>query len=215
MRESVFPAAALLFLPLILLAGCGLSERPYPLINTYTLEVPEGAGEAGSVTKRPKAVLIVTASPPPAAYDGKKLVYRLKPHELTPDFYNEFYTPPSRAIADSLASYLDRRSPDLQIVRFQGASSPDYSLEVGITDFYGDYSVSPPVLRLTLSATLVDLRKSAPKNLSSSRWTKTPELRPAPGENRPENLVRQMIEALSELYPEILAEVEGALKTGR
>ena len=125
MHKLLYPA---LILCLLAFAGCGLSERPYPLVRTYTLELPEGPEGDSDRSKRPQAVLIVAASPPPAAYDGKKLVYKLKPHELSPDFYNEFYTPPARAAADSLARYLDLNSPQIQIVRFQGAGAPDYSL---------------------------------------------------------------------------------------
>jgi hypothetical protein len=184
-------------------------------VRTFTLELPDGAAGTTTVSKRPRAVMIVNASPPPAAYDGKKLVYKLKPHELTPDFYNEFYTPPTRAISDSLANYLDLNSPYLQIVRYQGASAPGYSLEVGITDFYGDYSVKPPVLRLAISVTLNDLRGSNPKVVFTSRYNKTPELVEASGENRPETLVRQMTETLLGLFPEILKDVENATNAKR
>ena len=86
---------------------------------------------------------------------------------------------------------------------------------MGINDFYGAYSVSPPVLRLSLTVTLNDLRRTAPKVVFTSRFTRTPELIPREGENRPENLVRQMAEALSELYPEILADVERAVNVRR
>ena len=215
MHKLLTPAFAACLLA-VLLQGCGLSERPYPLVRTYTLELPEGDGAAApSVSKKPRAVLIVTASPPPAAYDGKKLVYKLRPHELSPDFYNEFYTPPGRALADSLAKYLDLNSPTLQIVRFQGASPPGYSLEVGVSDFYGDYSVTPPVLRLAITVTLNDLRGSVPRVLSTSRYQRTPELTARRGENRPEALVRQMTETLTELFPEILRDVEAAAGSGR
>jgi hypothetical protein len=155
-------------------------------------------------------VLLVSASPPPAAYDGKKLVYKLRPNELSPDFYNEFYAPPTRAIADSLANYLDLRSPSLQIVRFQGASSPDYSLELALTDLYGDYTASPPVLRLSLTVTINDLRRPAPRVILSNRYAEAPALAPAPGEDRPATLVRQASEALAGIYPRILQDVEAA-----
>ncbi|MDR2340311.1 MAG: PqiC family protein [Deltaproteobacteria bacterium] len=191
--------------------ACGLSQRPYPLVRTYTLEQPDLAGAMDqALSKRPKAVVIVTASPPPSAYDGKKLVYKQKPHELAPDFYNEFYAPPTRAIADSLAKYLDMNSPKLQIVRFQGASSPDYSLEVGIMDLYGDYTVSPPVLRLTVTTTMNDLRRSVTKVVFANRYVKTPPLVTKGDEDRPETLVRTITEALAELYPSILADTESA-----
>ncbi|MDR2405087.1 MAG: PqiC family protein [Deltaproteobacteria bacterium] len=198
----------------IFLSGCGLSERPYPLVRTYTLELSQGA-DGTTLRKNPRAVIMVTSSPPPAAYDGKKLVYKLKAHELAPDFYNEFYSPPGRAIADSLATYLDLNSPSIQIVRFQGASAPDYSLEVGIADFYGDYSVSPAVLRLSLTITLNDLRRVTPKVLFTNRYNKTPVLTPRQGEDRAENLVRQMTETLAELFPQILSDLEGSLNLRR
>jgi hypothetical protein len=197
----------------LLFFGCGLSERPYPLVRTYTLDLP--SENLGSQRKNPQAVLMITASPPPAAYDSQKLVYKLKAHELSPDYYNEFYTPPGRAIADSIATYLDLNSPKLQIVRYQGASSPDYSLEVGLVDFYGDYSVNPPVLRLTLTITLNDLRRASPKILFTSRYTKTPPLVANAGEDRPETLVRHMIESLQEIYPQVLSDVESQLKIRR
>ncbi|MDR2199349.1 MAG: PqiC family protein [Deltaproteobacteria bacterium] len=221
-RRPPFRGAAPLFRlwaailpPLFLLCSCGLSERPYPLVRSYTLDLPADGYQSGSFEKKPKAVLLVTSSPPPAAYDGKKLVYKLKAHELSPDFYNEFYAPPARAVADGLALYLDQNSPALQIARYQGASGPDYSLEVGITDFYGDYSVDPPLLRLSVTVTLNDLKPAVPRVLFSSRYVRSPELKALPDEDRPENLVRQMSETLSAVYPEILKDLEKTLNVRR
>ena len=121
----------------LFLASCGLSSRPYLMVRTYSLDLPL-AGDPLTSAKKPAATILVTASPPPAAYESKKLVYRLSASEFTQDYYAELYSPPARAIADSFAKYFDYTSPSLSFVRSQGVRPPDYALEIQLMDFYGE-----------------------------------------------------------------------------
>jgi hypothetical protein len=194
-----------------LLAACGLGSRPYPLVRTFTLDPPAPDGIRLGGGKSPLSSLIVTAAPPPGAYEGKKLVYRLKSRELSADFYNELSAPPARAVADGIAKHLELTEPSILVVRSQGAQEPDWVLEIGLLDIYGDLTKEPMTAELTVTATLSDLRRSARRPVFARDFMKSLPAVQGPEETMAEALVRAYSEEVSQIAEELRPEIRRAL----
>ncbi|MDR2611800.1 MAG: ABC-type transport auxiliary lipoprotein family protein [Deltaproteobacteria bacterium] len=192
-----------------LLAGCGIS-RPYPLVRTFTLDRPE-ALEARAEPKASRASLIVTASPPPGAYEGRKLVYLRQNRELVADFYSELSAPPARAVADGIAKLLEFSEPTILVSRAQGAGGPDWSLDISLLDMYGDLTTEPMTARLAITATLSDLRRMNPRPAFARDYVKGVPAPQGADETRAEALVRAYSEAVREIVEELRPELRGIL----
>jgi hypothetical protein len=191
-----------------MLAGCGLSARPYPLVRTFTLDPVTAQGTSAGGVKRPSASLIVTAAPPPGAYEGKKLVYMLRSRELTADFYSELSSPPARALADGIAKRLELSEPSILVVRTQGSREPDWALEISLMDIYGDLSREGSfTAQLALTATLSDLRRASARPAYARDFVMTMPVSQDPGESRAEALVEAYSEGVSRIAEELRPEI--------
>ncbi|MDR1312239.1 MAG: ABC-type transport auxiliary lipoprotein family protein [Deltaproteobacteria bacterium] len=202
--RALLPAA----LGALILAGCGLGARPYPLVRTFTLDPssPQGAETGGA--KRPKASLIVTAAPPPGAYEGKKLVFMMKSRELTADFYNELSSPPARAVADGVAKRLELSEPQLLVARSQGAREADWALEISLMDIYGDLSREGQfTAQMAVTATLSDLRRSSPRPAYVRDFVFSIPVSRGPDDSRAEALVKAYSEGVSRMAEELRPEI--------
>ncbi|MDR1084091.1 MAG: hypothetical protein LBP22_04350 [Deltaproteobacteria bacterium] len=144
----------------LFLISCGLA-KPYPVINTYDID-PPGLGPPVFSQIRPY-VLRVSQFNTAAAYETSKFIYRTREGRLVEDFYNELMAGPSRLLADSLATYLDRTNPYCQVVRAQGEKKADFVLEGYVAELLGDFSQNPPQARITVAVTLNDVRRNQVK----------------------------------------------------
>ncbi|MDR1395606.1 MAG: PqiC family protein [Deltaproteobacteria bacterium] len=190
-----------LILILILAAAAGCISKPYPVINTFELD-PADPGPPLYNKLRPYVLRVSTLSPA-AAYESRKLIYRTRDGRLAEDFYNEFYAAPGRLLADSLASWLDRRSPDFQAVRIQGERTADFVLEGYLAELLGDFSQTPPQARISVTLTLNDIRRRRPEIVLSRTYQVQLALpdsgtRPAP----------ELAQALARGWEQILKDAE-------
>jgi cholesterol transport system auxiliary component len=203
---------------LFLLGGCGLSSRPYPLVRTFTLDVPLGEDAAIELgNKKPKATVMLITSPPPAAYEGKKMVFKTATRELNADFYNEYYSPPTRAIADSFAKYLDYSNKDYHFVRSQGVNTPEFVLELALLDFYGDSSQGPESLeaKIALTLTLNDLRGRNPKLLFIRNYSKSVSATRTGEQTKAEALADAMVRGLTDIVNSLESDLYSSLSSTR
>jgi ABC-type uncharacterized transport system auxiliary subunit len=201
-RGPSFIGAALLFLVLL---GCGL-EKPYPAISAFDLS-PASTPIPTLGQVRPKVVRVSQFNPS-ATYETRKLIYKTTKGLLVEDFYNELVAPPSRLLADSVATYLNQRSPSAQFVRTQGQKGADYVLEGFLSECLGDFSQNPPIARLTISVTLNDIRRDKVKIVLAKTYQSqiafTSNLdRPAP----------ELIAALTKAWGQILANLDADLES--
>jgi hypothetical protein len=155
---------------------------------------------------RPKVVRVSQFSQS-AAYETRKLIYKTTKGLMVEDFYNELVAPPSRLLADSVATYLNLRSPSAQFVRTQGQKGADYVLEGFLSECLGDFSQDPPLARITLSVTLNDIRRDKVKIVLARTYQsqlafKSNLDRPAP----------ELIAALTEAWAQILASMDKDLE---
>jgi ABC-type uncharacterized transport system auxiliary subunit len=215
-KITVFSFVIAAFLSFVLIASCSLTSRPYPMVRTFSLELPLPDGQSANIgTKKPTFTFLVTATPPPAAYETKKLIYKLSATEFTQDFYSEFYTPPTRAIADSIARYLDFTSQNYYFVRSQGVKLPDFALEIQLMDFHGDLSQGDLKAQITLSITLNDLRPSNPRLIFTRNYVKSIKADVTSEENRNEALVQAFIVGLNEIVTELYVDIRSSINASR
>ncbi|MDR2351049.1 MAG: hypothetical protein LBF41_10610 [Deltaproteobacteria bacterium] len=196
-------------------SSCSIASRPYPTIRTFSLEIPTTGTAAAGALKKPRYTLLVTASPPPAAYESKKLVYKLSATEYAQDFYTEFYTTPARAVADSFARFLDLASPALNFVRTQGVKLPDYAMEIQLMDFYGDLTGEDPEARITMSVTLNDLRPATPMLVFTKNYSKSLPARPTGDEPREDALVEAFVVGLLGILEDLDSDLRSVINVGR
>jgi ABC-type uncharacterized transport system auxiliary subunit len=213
---SYFTFTAILLALIPILSSCGLSSRPYPLVRTFSLEIPSVGDSPEISLKKPLATVLVTSSPPPAAYESKKVVYKLSATEFSQDYYSEFQTPPARAIADGFSKYLDFSNERYNFVRTQGVKPPEYVLEIRLTDFYGDLSQGPLTADIALSITLNDLRPANPKLLFVRNYVKRIPVREDLSESdRVTGLIGAFVQGLGEIATELDGELLKYLGLGR
>lgn len=183
--------------------GCGLA-KPYPAISTFDVSPVESAPPL-SRPVRPYVVM-VTPLNVAAAYDTRKLIYKSQKGQLLEDFYNELIAPPGRLLADSLATYLDLKSPNAQFTRAHGQKGADFVLEGYLAEFLGDFSLTPPAARMTLAVTLNDVRRERVKIVLA----KTYQVR-VPVTGQGDKPAPSLIAALTQAFAQVLTEMESDL----
>ncbi|MDR2460339.1 MAG: hypothetical protein LBE38_06100 [Deltaproteobacteria bacterium] len=204
-----------LALILLFFSACGLSSKPYPLVRTFTLDLPMPQ-DTNPITEstKPRATIMILTAPPPAAYESKKMVYKMASQELAADFYNEYYAPPTRAVADSFAKYLEYNNRHYHFIRSQGVSPPDYALEITVLDFYGDRTIPDTLIaHIALSITLTDLRGTNSRLVFTRNYIReVPAGAPIDANSRPAALAKAMVTGLSEIMGELEAELRTSLR---
>ncbi|MDR1164552.1 MAG: PqiC family protein [Deltaproteobacteria bacterium] len=214
-RRSPLPALALFSLALLGLAACGLSTRPYLLVRSFSLEIPPTAGASPALSaQKPRGVVLVSPIPPPATYESKKLVYRLSANEYTQDYYSEFYTPPARAVADSLTEAFNAAGLPYLFTRSQGVKAPDYALEIFLAEFHGDLR-APGEIRATVAMTVAfnDLRAANPRLLFTRKYARSLWVAPrTAGDIPPDLVVGGLVEALRQIAGDTLVDAREALR---
>jgi ABC-type uncharacterized transport system auxiliary subunit len=209
----------------VALSGCGLS-RPYPQIRSFALEAltdladrnaaalnepaRHGAARSAGVARTERRLALqVLPGGAAAAYETRKLVYRIGPSELAEDFYNEFAGQPARMIADETARWLERTNPQFEAARTVGPRGADLALEVFVSAFHADFSVRPPQAEAEIRFSLSDLR-GRPKTL----WAQTYRgRRPLPEESadRPADQVRGLGLTLGDVLTALDADLRAVL----
>ncbi|MDR2387442.1 MAG: PqiC family protein [Deltaproteobacteria bacterium] len=190
---------AFLLISSFFLTGCGLS-RPYPTIRTFDLE-DLSALPIPSKVRRPLMIQITSSGAAPQ-YETRKLVYKIGPNEFSEDFYNELVGLPSRLIAAKLSGYLEASSNRFRATQGVMAQSPDLTLDLYLTAFYGDFSLNPHKATVELKATLTDQRSSRPRTLMSNSYAQT-----RPLNSNSTDRAATLAEALSQALKPILADI--------
>jgi ABC-type uncharacterized transport system auxiliary subunit len=194
-----------------LLTGCGLS-RPYPTIRTFDLE-DLSALPTPSKVRRPLMIQITSSGAAPQ-YETRKLVYKIGPNEFSEDFYNEMVGMPARLIAAKLSGYLDASSSRFRATQGVMAQSPDLTLDVYLSAFYGDFTVNPHKAIVELKATLTDQRSSRPRTLMSNSYSQT-QLLNSNSTDRAATLTDALSQALNPILADIAADLNKAIGGGR
>jgi ABC-type uncharacterized transport system auxiliary subunit len=193
---NTVPVIFLLAIGAVFLAGCGLS-KPSPVINTFDIDSPQNGPPAFNQVR--PFILRVNQMGTAAAYEGRKLIYKTRQGRLVDDYYNELIAGPGRLLADSLAAYLDRRSPYFQVVRIQGEKGADFVLEGYLGEFLGDFSLNPPQARITVAMTLNDVRQNRVKIVLARTYQAIVDF-----SSNKEKPAPELVDALTKAWEQIL-----------
>ena len=138
---------ACITLAVLLLAGCSLLLPPRPepakaVLSEVPDDVPHGRRHAANLL-----VLLPEASP---AYDTTRMAYSVKRYEVAYFRDHEWAGTPPRMVQPLLVWTLQRTGFFRAILSPPETADIGYSLRTSILDLVQDYTVTPPVLRLSL-----------------------------------------------------------------
>jgi ABC-type uncharacterized transport system auxiliary subunit len=195
----------------VLLPACGLS-RPYPSIRVFSLET-DGTPAPAPPKARSARLIQVVSGGAAVQFETRKLVHKIGPNEYTEDFYNELVGLPSRLVADATARWLDSASAAHNFASLLGAGRiPDYTLEIYLTAFDGNFHLSPPRAEAEARITLTEQRRG--RTVFSKTYRGESLLDPnAP--DRPAHLAEGLGLALEPIFRDLLADIESAISGSR
>jgi cholesterol transport system auxiliary component len=136
-----------------LLTGCSLLSPPRPEPATAILSklpylMPRESRDAPT--------LLVLRPQISSAYDTTRMAYSVKPYQLAYFRDNQWAATPAQMIQPLLARTLQQTGFFREILSPPESGHVSYVLRTEITELLQDYTVSPPVLRLTLHLQLFD-----------------------------------------------------------
>lgn len=130
-----------------LLMGCSqlLPPRPEPT-QMMLSEVPDWIPSS----HRHTATLLLLPPEAGAAYDTMRMAYRIEPYQLGYFRDNEWAETPSEMIQPLLVKMMQQTGFFRAVLTQPEAGGTSYALRTEILELLQDYTVSPPVLRLSL-----------------------------------------------------------------
>ena len=148
------PWAALVTLPALLAACLSLGAQKPEAVESYALDVEFGPQPAPG-TAPAVAVAAPRATP---GFEGPRLVYLRRPHELRHYARADWVEPPARMLAPLLVRALERTGRFQAVVAAPGAAAAGFRLETELVRLQQEFTETPSRVRLALRVQLVDLR---------------------------------------------------------
>ena len=182
-----------------LLAGCGLTDRPYVERRQWPMPVPRQAILPARAGGR---VIEVRTLRPGAGLEVRGL------QELQPDgsvrtgFYEEWAVPPAQAAEDALRRWLADSGAFTAVIAPGSRATPDLVLEGELSTLACD--PANRIAHAALAVTVIAPRGDAPRVVLQRRFVATAAI----GGKEAQDNVQAMIAALSI----VLAQVEAALR---
>ena len=135
-RRRIAGVTPILLALLMLLAGCGSLEKPYPVKKDYVFEVSRPGGTAPTDAA---AILLIRRFRTAPPYENQGFVYRTGELQYESDFYNVFFSPPAALLADQTRQWLEASRLVGLVVGPGLQAEPTHSLEGQVYALYGDY----------------------------------------------------------------------------
>jgi cholesterol transport system auxiliary component len=155
-------AAAALALP----AGCAFVAPAEPpmvtaLLDEMPVQVPHRA-------QGPATLLVL---PPQARpdIDTTQMAYSLRPHQLAYFARNQWAETPAQMLQPLLVRTMEATGAFVVVVTPPQTGGVKLALRTEIVDLVQDFALDPPVLRLSLRATLSD--EAANRTIATREWT--------------------------------------------
>lgn len=152
-RPRLRPAPALASLCPLLAACISLGGQKPDAVQLYALDVtfenPSGTGTGPAV-----AVAVPRAAP---GFDGPRLIYVARPHELRHYSRADWVEPPARMLGPLLVRSLERTGRFQAVVAAPGGASAGLRLDTELVRLQQEFTERPSRVRFTLRAQLSDL----------------------------------------------------------
>lgn len=204
---------ALGLLPLTGLAGCGSLDNAAPRFDFFVIEdlrgasspaptgpqTPAATGSAGSgMRPRIDRTLLLTTGPTQALYDSDRMVYTRDREGRAYYQYSNWSERPARRILTLAEARLARDGAFRAVASTVAGVRGDLVLSLRLDELLHDDSVQPGLMKLTMTADLLDWRTRQLVARRSFEQSAPVALREARGAARATNLaVTALLDALS------------------
>jgi len=198
--------AALALIAATGLAGC-LGGSSVPPRTYYVLQDKAPASDAAA-TPSGRQSLVVAASAADVFYDAESLVFSRSPGQRAYYQFAAWTDRPARSVVQLAERRLQARGRFASVTSMSAGVRADLVLNIGIVQFYHDAVVNPAVVRVELSAELIDWR--ARSLLAQRTFTTSAPVATADAKAAAESFNRAVTAALDALVPWVEAEAEKA-----
>ncbi len=198
--------AGLILVAMTCVAGC-LGGSSVPPRTYYVLQDKAPASDAAAATSsRPS--LVVAASAADVFYDAESLVFSRSPGQRAYYQFAAWTDRPARTVVQLTERRLQARGRFASVTSMLAGVRADLVLNIGIVQFYHDVSVNPAMVRVELSAELIDWRTRS--LLAQRTFTTSAPVATADAKAAAESFNRAVTAALDALVPWVEAQAEKA-----
>jgi len=142
----------------VLVAGC-ISSGDRGIQRYYVLE---GSGVQAAQAKAPRAsTLLVAPTTASSFYETQDIVYSRAPGTRAYYQFHAWTERPGRTIGELLVAHLERSGSFKAITRATSGIQGELVLNTHLSEFYYDAAADPGVVRVSLSAELIDPMRRA------------------------------------------------------
>jgi uncharacterized lipoprotein YmbA len=141
-------------------------------------------------------------------FDGKSMVYRLADQQYEKDFYNGYISTPAEMVGNTTRQWISDANIFKATVNQSNTFFPYYTLQVNVTEFYGDYRNQAEAV-VSIEFYLVVLSSGSQNPiLMNSRYTQRVPLK----DNRPGTLANGLQQAFATILQRFEADLDAGTK---
>ena len=187
-----------------ILAACA-PTRPNLETSTWLID-PKRTGEP----RKPNTDFWLKVGPVSVngPFDGKSMVYRLADQRYEKDFYNGYISSPAEMVGSATRQWISDANIFKAAVNQSNTFFPYYTLQINVTEFYGDYRSQPEaVVSVHFYLTILSTGTQNPI-LMNSRYTQRVPLK----DNRPGTLANGLQQAFATILQRFETDLDAGTK---
>ncbi len=199
-----FTQVIVLLTGISILAACA-PTRPNLETSTWLID-PKRTGEP----RKPNTDFWLKVGPVSVngPFDGKSMVYRLADQRYEKDFYNGYISSPAEMVGNATRQWISDANIFKATVNQSNTFFPYYTLQVNVTEFYGDYRNQAEAV-VSIEFYLVVLSSGSQNPiLMNSRYTQRVPLK----DNRPNTLANGLQQAFATILQRFEADLDAGTK---
>jgi ABC-type uncharacterized transport system auxiliary subunit len=196
--------ALVLLTSISILAACA-PTRPNHETSTWLID-PKRTGEP----RKPNTDFWLKVGPASVngPFDGKSMVYRLADQRYEKDFYNGYISSPAEMVGSATRQWISDANIFKAAVNQSNTFFPYYTLQINVTEFYGDYRNQPEaVVSIHFYLTILSTGTQNPI-LMNSRYTQRVPLK----DNRPGTLANGLQQAFATILQRFETDLDAGTK---
>ncbi len=196
--------ALVLLTSIFILVACA-PTRPNLETTTWLID-PKRSGEP----RKPNTDFWLKVGPVSVngPFDGKSMVYRLADQRYEKDFYNGYISTPAEMVGNATRQWISDASIFKATVNQSTTFFPYYTLQVNVTEFYGDYrNQAEAVVSIELYLVVLSSGSQNPI-LMNNRYTQRVPLK----DNRPDTLANGLQQAFATILQRFEADLDAGTK---
>lgn len=186
--------------------ACVKLERQPLDKHLYALEVARPAQAVDAPAQSPETLLVRRLQVAQRAA-GRELVYRTAPTAWTADYYNLFFVSPADMLTQDLRAWLSSARVFANVVDPGSLAESGYILEGNVSALHGDFAAKPAQAVAEMQFLLLKPENGERKVVMTREYRKTAPV----NANTPQELVRALREAVSEVYADLETDLRAAL----